>query len=81
MDRPTLALIGEAGDEAVIPLENNRRGIQAIAGQLSENTNVGKDEESLSRAVAKGLKQYLGDQLPIPDLVVKYPDGTIQGWR
>ena len=78
VDRPTLALIGEAGDEAVIPLENNRRGIPAIAGQLSENTNVGKDEESLSRAVAKGLKQYLGDQLPIPDLVVKYPDGTIQ---
>ena len=78
VDRPTLALIGEAGEEAVIPLENNRRGIQAIAGQLNENTNVGKDEESLSRAIARGLKQYLGDQLPIPDLVVKYPDGTIQ---
>lgn len=36
VDRPTLAQIGEAGREAVIPLENNRAGLREIANLLRE---------------------------------------------
>lgn len=36
VERPTLAQIGEAGREAVIPLENNRAGLREIANLLRE---------------------------------------------
>ena len=35
-DRATLAMIGEAGKEAVIPLERNTQGLDLIADKLSE---------------------------------------------
>ncbi len=42
LDSPTLSMIGEAGEEAVIPLENNTTGIQKIADLISANmTNKG----------------------------------------
>lgn len=36
VNRPTVAQIGEAGDEAVIPLDRNKRGLKALAGALRE---------------------------------------------
>lgn len=36
VDRPTTALIGEAGTEAVVPLENNTGGLQLLADKLME---------------------------------------------
>lgn len=36
VDSPTLGVFGEAGEEAVIPLERNTTGIQKIAHKLSE---------------------------------------------
>ena len=36
VNRPTIAQIGEAGREAVVPLENNTGWIRQIAGQLHE---------------------------------------------
>lgn len=46
IDSPTLAMVGEAGREAVIPLQNNRGGIQEIATLIASmmpqgNTNNG----------------------------------------
>lgn len=46
IDNPTLAMVGEAGREAVIPLQNNRGGIQEIATLIASmmpqgNTNNG----------------------------------------
>ena len=35
VDRPTVAMIGEAGTEAVMPLENNTGWIDKLAGQIS----------------------------------------------
>lgn len=35
VDQPTLAMVGEAGKEAVIPLENNKGGIQEIAALIA----------------------------------------------
>ena len=35
IDSPTLAMVGEAGKEAVVPLENNTQGIQELANKIS----------------------------------------------
>ena len=43
VDRPTLAMIGDAGKEAVMPLENNTQWIDKLADKLSSkigNSNV-----------------------------------------
>lgn len=36
LDSPTLAMVGEAGKEAVIPLENNTQGLDLLAEKLME---------------------------------------------
>ena len=36
IDNPTLAMVGEAGKEAVVPLENNTQGLDLLAGKLLE---------------------------------------------
>ncbi len=44
IDSPTLAMVGEAGKEAVVPLENNTQGLDLLASKLMErlggNTNT-----------------------------------------
>ena len=39
VDKPTFAMIGEAGKEAVMPLENNTGWIDLLASKLSNNVN------------------------------------------
>lgn len=34
LDSPTLAMVGEAGKEAIVPLENNTRGLDLLADKL-----------------------------------------------
>ena len=41
VSKPTVAEIGEAGDEAVIPLENNKRGLKRIAALLANELEGG----------------------------------------
>lgn len=36
IDNPTLAMVGEAGKEAVVPLENNTQGLDLLAAKLME---------------------------------------------
>lgn len=36
VDKPTIAQIGEAGKEAVIPLENNTGGLNLLADKLAD---------------------------------------------
>lgn len=36
IDNPTLAMVGEAGKEAVVPLENNTQGLDLLADKLLE---------------------------------------------
>lgn len=52
--KATLAGIGEAGKEAVLPLEN-RRTMSMIADSIMESGNIGVDEETLANAVAQGV--------------------------
>ena len=42
VDKPTIAMIGEAGKEAVIPLENNTGWITELANQLNGRTGNGQ---------------------------------------
>lgn len=41
IDKPTIAQIGEAGKEAVIPLEHNKQGLREIAGLLAAEMGTG----------------------------------------
>ncbi|MEG0133917.1 hypothetical protein [Clostridium sp.] len=39
VDKPTQAMVGEAGTEAVVPLENNTGGLDLLANKLTERIN------------------------------------------
>ncbi|MGL4108313.1 hypothetical protein [Clostridium sp. LP20] len=41
IDNPTLAMVGEAGKEAVVPLENNTQGLDLLASKLMERLGGG----------------------------------------
>ena len=43
VDKATFALIGEAGKEAVMPLENNTGWIDQLAGDILDRMNRGGD--------------------------------------
>jgi hypothetical protein len=53
--RPTLALIGEAGPEAVVPLTGAALG----ATPFSYQTDIYLDSERIARATAKKLPKVL----------------------
>ena len=60
IDSPTLAMVGEAGKEAVVPLENNTQGLDLLAAKLMERlggTSIPNGEKD--RAIQIILK--LGD--------------------
>lgn len=56
VDRPTYAMIGEAGKEAVVPLENNTEWVGQVAHLLSDslrnNANSNKDIDALMSVVS-----------------------------
>lgn len=48
IDSPTLAMVGEAGKEAVVPLENNTQGLDLLADKLLERfggTNISDSDK------------------------------------
>ena len=48
VDRPTYAMIGEAGAEAVVPLERNLGYLDKLAGMLAEKMNGGNGNINLT---------------------------------
>lgn len=46
LDSPTLAMVGEAGKEAVVPLENNTQGLDLLASKLLERMPIGPSNSS-----------------------------------
>ena len=67
---PTIAGIGEAGAEAVLPLEN-RRTMSMIADSILSNASAGVDDESLTNAVARGVAMaMMNNQGNIPNIIV-----------
>ncbi len=59
IDQPTLAWVGEAGKEAVMPLENNTGWIRDLAGQITEQMNTGIGDRDLLQRIADLLLQIL----------------------
>lgn len=59
VDQPTLSMIGEAGKEAVVPLENNTGGLRAIADrlmQMMDGTSGGVDYQKLHDTITRALR-------------------------
>ncbi|WP_195270887.1 hypothetical protein [Clostridium paraputrificum] len=46
IDSPTLAMVGEAGKEAVVPLENNTQGLDLLASKLMERLGAIQPQSS-----------------------------------
>jgi len=65
IDKPTIAMIGEAGKEAVIPLESNTGWITELANQLNGKTNGGQPyqiivkigEDTILDKIVDGINQ------------------------
>lgn len=51
IESPTLAMIGEHGREAVIPLENNTEWINKVADSIESSGNTGEVEELLKELI------------------------------
>lgn len=56
--KPTLALIGEAGPEAVVPLTNRRVSAGGTTINLTVNAGLGADGGEVGRQIVDLLKQY-----------------------
>jgi TP901 family phage tail tape measure protein len=54
---PTLALIGEAGPEAVIPLTGNNAGMGATYN-INVNAGIGSDGAVIGREIVDAIKKY-----------------------
>ena len=60
IDSPTLAMVGEAGKEAVVPLENNTQGLDLLANKLMERLG-GANTSSTNTDRALQIILKLGD--------------------
>lgn len=64
--QPTQAIIGEAGKEAVMPLENNLEWLDILADKLTNRMNTGSgtvnvylDGRLIQRQTAKRNKEFI----------------------
>ncbi len=73
------AVFGEAGDEAALPLEN-QKVMKRIASAITETGNLGLDQEILSSAVARGYVQAMmanqGNERPIDVYATLYTENN-----
>ena len=63
--RPTLALVGEAGPEAVIPL-SRAGGVSGTTINLTVNAGMGTDGAEVGRQIVDALRQYQRRNGPVP---------------
>tara|TARA_R110002020_G_scaffold369336_4_gene581193 strand:+ start:1658 stop:4567 length:2910 start_codon:yes stop_codon:yes gene_type:complete len=69
--RPTFALIGEAGPEAVVPLNRTRGNapLPSMSGgnvNINVNAGIGTDGRAVGRQIVEALKQYERQNGPLP---------------
>ena len=72
-DMPSVIGVGEAGKEAVLPLEN-KRTMSMIADSIMSNSTVGMDEEVLTNAVARGFAMAMMNNQQSPVNVTCYAE-------
>jgi hypothetical protein len=63
---PTIALIGEAGPEAVIPLDRNMTAKGGTTINLTVNAGMGTNGAEVGRQIVDALKQYERRNGPVP---------------
>jgi polyhydroxyalkanoate synthesis regulator phasin len=56
--RPTLALIGEAGPEAVVPLNRNNTPMGTTTYNINVNAGMGSDGAQIGREIVDAIKRY-----------------------
>ena len=66
VSQPTLALIGEAGPEAVVPLSRGGSGMGSTSIVINVSAGMGTDGRAVGRQVVEALKQYERQNGPIP---------------
>lgn len=71
VDAPTLSMVGEAGTEAVVPLENNTDWINSMADKIAQ-----RQPDSSNREVVELLKQLI-DLVGNLNMVFKLGDDKI----
>ena len=57
VNKPTLAMIGEAGPEAVVPLSGRRGGIGTTIN-VTVNAGMGSDGQVIGREIVDAIKRY-----------------------
>ncbi len=63
--RPTLAMIGERGPEAVVPLGSGGGGVGSTIVVNVTTTGLGADNPAIQRAVVAALRCYVGTNGPL----------------
>ena len=71
---PTFAMIGEAGSEAVLPLENRKTMSRVADSILSNSRSMGMDEKILTNAVARGVAMAMMNNQQSPINVTCYAE-------
>lgn len=57
VDRPTVVQVGEAGREAIVPLENNTQWIKRVAAEISANQGGGANYGETVKAFKQALRE------------------------
>lgn len=71
---PTFAMIGEAGSEAVLPLENRKTMSRVADSILSNSSSMGLNEKILTNAVARGVAMAMMNNQQNPINVTCYAE-------
>lgn len=68
-DAPSVIGVGEAGREAVLPLEN-KRTMSMIAESIMNSSSYGMDDDKIEEAVSRGVAMAVMN-LKLPDVIVQ----------
>lgn len=72
VDKPTIAQIGEAGKEAIIPLERNKQGLRDIAQAIRDELNTMRQPQPITNTIDKGTTINLTQNNTSPKALSTY---------
>ena len=72
VDKPTIAQIGEAGKEAIIPLEQNKQGLRDIAQAIRGELDAMRQPQPITNTIDKGTTINLTQNNTSPKALSTY---------
>lgn len=72
VDKPTIAQIGEAGKEAIIPLEQNKQGLRDIAQAIRDELNTMRQPQPITNTIDRGTTINLTQNNTSPKALSTY---------